>query len=79
MHSQGVYFAIIRRGSQLSSSAQSLVKLSPAVQLKQLNAHAHSVAAICAVCHRARDIRKPWIISTCISLKHYVRTPLLAR
>ena len=36
----------------------------------------HSIAAICAVCRRARDIRKPWIISTCISLKHYVRTPL---
>ena len=31
------------------------------------------------VCHRARDIRKPWIISTCISLKHYVRPPLLAK
>ena len=55
------------------------LRMSPAVQLKQLHAHAHSVEAICAVCRRARDIRKPWIISTCISLKHYVRTPLLAR
>ena len=82
-HSQDDYFAITKRFSIVQLCAV-LVKLPPAVQLKQLNAHARSVCN----CSRslsqrlskdAKGIRKLLIISTCICLKHYVRPPLLAR
>ena len=77
-HSQDVYFAITKRFSivQLCAVLSQTVTSS---SIETTNAHAHSVAAICAVCRRAREFRKPWITSTCISLKHYVRPPLLAR
>ena len=58
-HSKDVYFAITKRFSivQLCAVHKSNCHHSPAVQLKQLNAHAHLVAAIRAVCRRARDIQ----------------------
>ena len=50
---------VITKGFSIVQLCAVLVKLPPAFQLKQLNTHAHSIAAVRAACRRDFKTR-PW-------------------